>query len=85
MNFTSPILPKPPDDGWAGALTRALDEAFSSLHKDLRYGAATHRVLEDAPAAADVEEGEIVFVDDGIGGLAIYTKLNGTLRSGTLT
>ncbi len=71
-------------ESWASSLMRALDEHLGSIYQDIRYGSSTHRILEAAPGVDDLEEGEIVFVDDGIGGLAIYTKLNGVIRSGVL-
>lgn len=45
----------------------------------------TFRVVKVAPIATDLNEGEIVFLDDESSARKIYVKLNGTLRSGTLT
>ena len=85
MNFFFSHLPAPPDEKWANELTRALEDSFTSIFKDLRYGTATHRVLTSAPSESEVEEGEVVFVDSGSGTLELYTKLNGTLRHASLT
>jgi len=70
---------------WLDRLCVLLEEAFKNVHYDLSLGTSKHRVLSSVPSSSDIEEGEIVFYDDGTSTRRLYTKLNGNLRYVDLT
>lgn len=52
--------------------------------RDLEEGTATHRLFSSAPAAADLEDGEMVVYESGAT-RRVYTKVDGTVRYVDLT
>ena len=81
----TPFLPTPKSaEPWLAGLVKNVRAALLNCYFDTRYGASTHRVFSVAPGLTELEEGEIVFMDDGIN-RRLYTKLNDSLRFVTLT
>ena len=66
------------------SLQRYLQVVIGDVHTDIAMGTPEHEVLTAAPAAADLEEGQIKFSDVG-GTRKGHVKITGTLREWTLT
>jgi len=71
-------------EDWLANLCRSIEEYFKKARMDIEVGASTHLILSSIPSVTDVDEGEIVFYDNGATRRG-YTKLNGSLRYWTLT
>ncbi len=70
---------------WHRRLLDSIEFVFRRVRTDFEQGNAMHKIVTSAPNAADLEEGEIVFMDDESGTERLYTKLNGTVRYVALT
>ena len=70
---------------WLQDLHSALNDSFRWVFMDFADGNSRHRIYTSAPGTSDVEEGEVVFLDDGATTRRLYTKLNGVMRYCNLT
>lgn len=91
MRLTARInLPPPPatDDPevarYLAALNRALQQAFADVYVDLSQGQSTLTTVSAAPAATEVDEGQVVLRTDA-GNEALYVNVDGTIKSVALT
>jgi len=81
----APMLPFPPDkDDFQTALVLRLEELFRTVYADIAQGTSQFKVLTAPPSTTEIEEGQIIMVDTGAA-RAFYTKLNGSVRTVTLT
>lgn len=84
-----PILPKLEKRRdvieWADDLNFNLVEILRKVSYDILNGASQFQVSSTIPTVDDIEEGGVVFYDDGAATQRMYTKLNGSLRYVTLS
>ena len=74
------IISKEPD---VKALQASLEEHILQVYQDISRGSSRHVISADAPAAGDIENGELR-LQDGVA-KRLYTKMGGALYYVTLT
>ena len=71
-------------ESWLEQLMRSVEEYFGKARLDFELGTSTHRVLTAVPTTADIDEGQIVFVE--ISGVQWgYTNIDGTIHGWLLS
>lgn len=66
-------------------VNRAVEKFVKDVYNDLSNGRVQHRVYSTVPTTDDVEEGEIVFYNDGAGDVRLYGNVDGTVMYVTMT
>lgn len=82
-----PLPPKTTDPelrAYFSALHRALTEAFRNVYVDLSQGRATLTTVTSAPAAAEVDQSQVVLRRDA-GNEALYVNVAGAIKSVALS
>ena len=66
-------------------VNRAIEKFVKDVYNDLSNGRVQHRVYDSVPTTSDVEDGEIVFYDDGAGDVRMYANVDGTMKYISMT
>lgn len=65
-------------------INRAIERFVKDVYDDMSSGRVQHRIYNTVPTTTKVDEGEIVFYDDGAGTVRVYANVGGVMKYVTM-